>query len=305
MFDLSLYDPETLLLSITEDRLHGADWLSNAALGAMIALALNASAGDAEELRVSLRNYAREIAEARPSMAPITNKLGMLHSRLPCAVSLSELRAAATREASMLIKESRKAKKKLVDNARSIIGKPSTIFTYSDSSTVVDVILGVHAKNVVVTESRPQMEGRSLAQRLAGEAVNVLLVVDAAVAMFMEAADVAVVGADSVQHDGSFINKVGTRTLALAARDRNVPFYVVCDTSKFNVMNYLGGAIELEEKDPAEVAELDGVTVRNPYFEVVPGRLVTGIITELGLMEPLDIRRRMEEMRKQVEPLYR
>ena len=299
-----IYDAEKLIQSIAVDRYHGAEWLSSAALGTMIAIALNASADDADELREALKSYARRISESRPSMTPITNKLGMFYSRLPEEVALNELRAAATKSASMIIKESRKDRGRLVKNAESVLGEPDTVFTISDSSTVADVVLGVGAKNVVVTESRPQMEGRNLAERLAGDGVNVLLVVDAAAAMFMESADVAVVGADSVLHDGSFVNKVGTRIVALAARDQGVPFYVVCSTSKFNVMNYLGRGVELEEKDPSEVAEIEGVNVRNPYFEVVPGRLVTGIITEMGVMEPLDIRRRMEEMRKQVEPLY-
>ena len=301
----SIYDAEKLIQSIAVDRYHGAEWLSNAALGTMIAIALNASADDAEELREALKSYARRIAESRPSMTPITNKLGMFYSRLPEGAALNELRAAATKSASMIIKESRKDRSRLVKNAKSVLGEPDTVFTISDSSTVADVVLGVGVKNVVVTESRPQMEGRNLAERLAGEGVNVLLVVDAAAAMFMESADVAVVGADSVLYDGNVVNKVGTRIVALAARDQGVPFYVVCSTSKFNVMNYLGRGVELEEKDPAEVAEIEGVNVRNPYFEVVPGRLVTGIITEMGVMESLDIRRRMEEMRKQVEPLYR
>lgn len=300
-----LYDPERLLLSIAEDRLHGAEWLSNAALGTMIAYALNASADTADELREALSSYARRMAESRPSMTPITNKLGMFYSSLPEGATLSELRAEATKQASLMIKESRKDKGRLVEKAKNVLGDPDTVFTVSDSSTVADVILGLGAKNVVVTESRPQMEGRNLAERLAGKGINVLLVVDAAAAIFMESADVAVVGADSVLHDGSIVNKVGTRTAALAARDQDVPFYVVCSTYKFNVMNYLGRGVELEEKDPAEVAEIEGVEVRNPYFELVPGRLVTGIITERGVMEPLDIRGRMEEMRKQVEPLYR
>lgn len=300
----SIYDAEKLIQSIAVDRYHGAEWLSNAALGTMIAIALNAGADDADEFREALKSYARRIAESRPSMTPITNKLGMFCSRLPEGAALNELRAAATKSASMIIKESRKDRSRLVENAKSVLGEPDTVFTISDSGTVEDVVIGVGAKNVVVTESRPQMEGRHLAERLAGAGVNVLLVVDAAAAMFMESADVAVVGADSVLHDGSFVNKVGTRTVALAARDQGVPFYVVCSTSKFNVMNYLGRGVELEEKDPAEVAEIEGVNVRNPYFEVVPGRLVTGIITETGVMESLDIRRRMEEMRKQVEPLY-
>jgi len=300
-----IYDAEKLIQSIAVDRYHGAEWLSNAALGTMIAIALNASADDADELRETLKSYARRMAESRPSMTPITNKLGMFYSRLPEGAALNEFRAAATKSASMIIKESRKDRSRLVENAKSVLGEPATVFTISDSSTVADVVLGVGAKNVGATESRPQRAGRNLAERLAGEGVNVLLVVDAAAAMFMESADVAVVGADSVLYDGGFVNKVGTRMVALAARDQGVPFYVVCSTSKFNVMNYLGRGVELEEKDPPEVAELEGVNVRNPYFEVVPGRLVTGMITEMGVMEPLDIRRRMEEMRKQVEPLYR
>ena len=300
-----IYDVEKLMQSIAVDRYHGAEWLSNAALGTMIAVALNASADTADELREALMGCARKIAESRPSMTPITNKLGILYSRLPEVTTLSELRAEATKQASLMIKESRKDKGRLVESSRNVLGEPGTVFTVSDSSTVMDVVLGLGAKNIVVTESRPQMEGRNLAERLAGRGVNVLLVVDAAAAMFMESADVAVVGADSVLYDGSFVNKVGTRTAALAARDQGVPFYVVCSTYKFNVMNYLGRGVELEEKDPAEVAEIEGVEVRNPYFEVVPARLVTGIITEMGVMEPLDIRGRMEEMRKQVEPLYR
>ena len=299
-----IYDAEKLMQSIAVDRYHGAEWLSNAALGTMIAIALNAGADDADELREALKSYARRIAESRPSMTPITNKLGMFYSRLPEGAALNELRASATKSATMIIKESRRDRSRLVENAKSVLGEPDTVFTISNSSTVADVVLGVGAKNIVVTESRPQMEGRNLAQRLAGEGVNVLLVVDAAAAMFMESSNVAVVGADSVLYDGSFVNKVGTRIMALAARDQGLPFYVVCSTSKFNVMNYLGRGVELEEKDPSEVAEIEGVNVRNPYFEVVPGRLVTGIITEMGVMEPLDIRRRMEEMRKQVEPLY-
>ena len=299
-----IYDAEKLIQSIAMDRYHGAEWLSNAALGTMIAFALNAGANDADELREAMKSYARRIAESRPSMTPITNKLGMFYSRLPEGAALNELRASATKLATMIITESRKDRSRLVENAKSVLGEPETVFTISDSSAVADVVLGVGVKNVVVTESRPQMEGRNLAERLTGEGVNVLLVVDAAAAMFVESADVAVVGADSVLYDGSFINKIGTRIVALAARDQGVPFYVVCSTSKFNVMNYLGRGVEIEEKEPSEVAEIEGVNVRNPYFEVVPGRLVTGIITEMGVMEPLDIRRRMEEMRKQVEPLY-
>ena len=60
-----------------------------------------------------------------------------------------------------------------------------------------------------------------------------------------------------------------------------------------------------EEKTPDEVSEpMKNVIIKNPYFEVVPPELITGVVTEEGFMEPLDIRRKMESMRKYVEPLY-
>jgi translation initiation factor 2B subunit (eIF-2B alpha/beta/delta family) len=85
-----IYDAEKLMQSIAADRYHGAEWLSNAALGTMVAIALNAGADDADELRETLKSHARRIAESRPSMTPITNKLGMFYSRLPEGVTLSD-----------------------------------------------------------------------------------------------------------------------------------------------------------------------------------------------------------------------
>ncbi|NIN97957.1 MAG: hypothetical protein GTN93_23085, partial [Anaerolineae bacterium] len=119
-----LYDIEKLMQSIAMDRYHGAEWLSNAALGTMIAVALNASADTSDELREVLRRYARRIAESRPSMTPITNKLGTFYGRLPEGVPLNELRAEATKSASMIIKESRNNKGSIVENARNVLGEP-------------------------------------------------------------------------------------------------------------------------------------------------------------------------------------
>jgi translation initiation factor 2B subunit (eIF-2B alpha/beta/delta family) len=85
--------------------------------------------------------------------------------------------------------------------------------------------------------------------------------------------------------------------LGHAAKEHGVPFYVLCDTMKFNVLNYLGQEIELEEMDPEEVVKpTDNLRVRNFYFEVTPPELVTAIITEEGIMESLDIKLKMEEV---------
>jgi translation initiation factor eIF-2B subunit delta len=192
----------------------------------------------------------------------------------------------------------------MIEHMKGVIPGAETVFTYSYSSTVKEALIGLGVENVIVTESRPGNEGITLAKELAAEGVNVLTGVDGMVHMYMKAADAVIVGADSVQHDESFINKVGTKMLGYAAQELKVPFYVLCDTMKFNVLNYLGQEIELEEMDPAEVVEpRDNLRVRNFYFEVIPSELVTAIISEEGIMESIDIKLKMEELRKQVEPL--
>jgi translation initiation factor 2B subunit (eIF-2B alpha/beta/delta family) len=123
-------------------------------------------------------------------------------------------------------------------------------------------------------------------------------------AMFVEEAYAALVGADSVLADGSIVNKIGTRLLGLAAHDAELSFYVACGTSKFDLMNYIGRPPILEEKNPSEVVEeIKDVKVRNPYFEVTPANLISAIITEKGAMKPEETQIHMKSMRKYIDSL--
>lgn len=301
---MPVYNPGRLIESIRTDNVHGADWLSNAAVSVIATASLKEPATSVDDLHEKLWGYAIELAGSRPSMAPLVNKLGALFSRLDGIDDLREYRARATEISGLVVDESIQAKARMVEHLKTVVDDVETVFTYSNSFAVRQAIRELDVRKIIVTESRPQNEGVSLAEELASEGRDVLLGVDATVHMYMNAADVVLVGADSVQQDGSVINKVGTRMLAHAAKENAVPFYVLCDTMKFNVLNYLGQPVELEEKDPEEVAEpRENLRVRNIYFEVVPNELITAVITEDGVMEPLDIRQKMEELRKMVEPL--
>jgi translation initiation factor 2B subunit (eIF-2B alpha/beta/delta family) len=298
------YKPRRLIDQSSYDKVHVADWLSNTAVSVIATASLKEPAKTVDELHEVLWGYAIELAGCRPSMAPLVNKLGLMFSRLDGIDDLREYRARATEIAGGLLEESSDAKAKMIDHMKLVAHDVETVFTYSYSDTVKQAILGVGVENVIVTESRPGNEGIRLAKELAEEGVNVLTGVDGMVHMYMKLADMVLVGADSVQHNGSFINKVGTKMLGYAACEHGVPFYVLCDTMKFNVLNYLGQEIELEEMDPKEVVEpSDNLRVRNFYFELTPPELVTAFISEEGIMESIDIKRKMEELRKQVEPL--
>jgi translation initiation factor 2B subunit (eIF-2B alpha/beta/delta family) len=302
---MSSYNPEKLIEVIAEDNLHGADWLSNAAVGVLITAGLRESAESVDVLHERLWDLGVKLAASRPSMASLANKIGYLFSELDGVSELKQYRLKVSKVGTKIINSSKKNKKLIAVHLKTVAADAESVFTYSYSGTVVDVIREVGYRNIVVTESRPMFEGTRLAKELGEEGYNVLLVVDGAAGMYVSAADVCLIGADSVQYNGSAVNKVGSKLLAYAAKDNGIPFYVLCDTSKFNVLNYLGDTLELEEKTPDEVSEpLKNVTIKNPYFEVIPPELITGVITEEGLMEPLDIRQKMESMRKYVEPLY-
>jgi len=95
-------------------------------------------------------------------------------------------------------------------------------------------------------------------------------------------------GADRICADGALVNGVGTYLVALAAQRAELPFYALCETLKFDP-RLPSTAVELEEKEAAEVAPEgslpEGVTVRNPYFDITPADLITGIVTEEGLVK--------------------
>jgi methylthioribose-1-phosphate isomerase len=103
--------------------------------------------------------------------------------------------------------------------------------------------------------------------------------------------DVVLVGADRVAANGDTANKVGTYPLAVLAARHGIPFYVCAPTSSVDLATADGSAIVIEERSPDEVLEFRGVRiappgtdVRNPAFDVTPAELITGIITEEGVL---------------------
>ena len=94
------------------------------------------------------------------------------------------------------------------------------------------------------------------------------------------------VGADRVCADGKVINGIGTYPLALACEKAGIPFYVLCETLKFDP-RLSSHQVDLEEKEPSEIAESGrlppAVRVKNPHFDITPLELVTAVVTEKGL----------------------
>ena len=102
--------------------------------------------------------------------------------------------------------------------------------------------------------------------------------------------DCVIVGADRIAANGDVANKIGTYTVAILAKEHNLPFYVAAPISTIDLSLSDGSLIPIEERDAREITHLKdiqlapaGIAVRNPAFDVTPHRLVTAIITERGV----------------------
>ena len=102
-----------------------------------------------------------------------------------------------------------------------------------------------------------------------------------------------VVGADRIASNGDSANKIGTYTVAIAAKYHNIPFYIAAPTSTIDISIKTGKEIPIEERSHEEVTHINGdwicakdVDIINPGFDVTPNELITGIITEKGILKP-------------------
>jgi translation initiation factor 2B subunit (eIF-2B alpha/beta/delta family) len=252
---------------IREDRDHGARQL---ALEALRALAEVAPGASGEELR----ECARALVLARPMMAAIENAMALAWERYEAAGDAGQAVADA-------IERLEAAADGMAATARGVIPR-DTLITLTYSSAVIEVLGRLRPRHVIVSESRPLHEGLRMARALAGQGISLTLITEAQMALFVREAEAVVVGADSVRPDGSFVNKVGTHLLALAARAEKVPLYVLADTLKVAAPSQ-PQRFAVEEGERREVTRERWLEVRNVYFEVTPARLVTAYVTEEGV----------------------
>jgi methylthioribose-1-phosphate isomerase len=145
------------------------------------------------------------------------------------------------------------------------------------------------ALHVFVDETRPLLQGARLTMfELHEGGVPCTLIVDSAAAITMQRKNIraVVVGADRIARNGDTANKIGTYGVAIAAAHHGIPFYVAAPRSTFDFALDTGAAIPIEERSPDEVRIAAEDDVYNPAFDVTPGRLITGFITEYGVVHP-------------------
>ena len=172
----------------------------------------------------------------------------------------------------------------------------------ADYGTALAVIFAAHEQgtpvHVFADETRPLLQGARLtAWELKGRGIPVTLICDnmAAQVMCEGKIQLVVVGADRIASNGDTANKIGTYGVAVLAHAHGIPFYVAAPSSTFDLSIPDGAAIPIEQRDPREITHgfgrqtaPDGIDVYNPAFDVTPAKLIAGIITEKGVISPVD-----------------
>jgi methylthioribose-1-phosphate isomerase len=235
----------------------------------------------------------------------------MIRAARPTAVNLAwavdrVLGAAdAEAEALAILDEDREACRRIGEHGRAELPRARRVLTLCNTGWLATggwgTALGiVYAKaaagepvEVLACETRPLLQGARLtAWELQHEGIPVTVLTEGAAAarLAQGGVDAVIVGADRVAANGDTANKIGTYALAIAAHHHGVPFYVAVPRSTLDPRTPDGAAIEIEQRDGAEVRAAAGlpdeVAVWNPAFDVTPAALVTAIVCDAGVLRP-------------------
>jgi ribose 1,5-bisphosphate isomerase len=167
-----------------------------------------------------------------------------------------------------------------------------TIFTHCHSSTATLMLLKAKqdGKNfkVICTETRPKLQGRITACKLAENDIDVTFIVDSASRAYISKADFVIVGADAITPNGDVVNKIGTSGLAVLAHDAHKQFYVISELLKLDTTTHYNEFENVEQRDPADIWKdaPQKIAIHNPAFDVTPYRYIHSIICEKGIIPP-------------------
>jgi methylthioribose-1-phosphate isomerase len=264
--------------------------------------------------RATLRGGANALINSRPTAVNLRWAVDRVMARYNEIGDLSEdgdaIAAAMREEADAIVMEATTDHGRLATFGLEVLpspeDRPVRVLTHCNTGplacgqfgTALGVVQAAHHAerpiHVWVDETRPYLQGARLTTwELAQAGVPHTLIPDVAAGHLMAngEVDVILVGADRVAANGDTANKVGTYTLAVLAARHGIPFYVCAPTSSVDLATSTGSGIVIEERKAEEVLEFRGVRiappgtqVRNPAFDVTPAELISGIITEEGVI---------------------
>jgi len=217
-----------------------------------------------------------------------------------------ELKIGLEYEALAITQEDEQINRKMGQHGETLLADGARVLTHCNAGALATAgygtALGViraaveGGKNIAVIadETRPFLQGARLtAWELQKDGIPVTLICDNMAGYLMQQGEIdcVIVGADRIAANGDVANKIGTYTVAVLAKEHQLPFYVAAPISTIDLNLSDGSHIPIEERDSREITHIkeqqlapEGIVVRNPAFDVTPNHLVTAIITENGVV---------------------
>jgi methylthioribose-1-phosphate isomerase len=266
--------------------------------------------------RSTVRRACEMLGATRPTAVNLKWALDRILAKADGTAAGEALGQALVEEAQAIWDEDRDMCRRIGEAGLPLIPDGATVHTHCNAGALATGGIGTalapiylaHAGGrrvqVVADETRPLLQGSRLtAWELTRAGIPTTVIGDGMAASRLRRGDITcvIVGADRIARNGDVANKIGTYPLALAARAHGVPFYVAAPRSTFDPGTPDGGAIPIEVRRDEEIRSHPGsssgalvpadAAVWNPAFDVTPADLVTGYLTDAGLLTRDDLGR--------------
>ncbi len=285
---------------IRNKEIKGSTQAAIEAMNALVHAIHDVKASSIEEIENEVREWGKILLSSRPSNIMLANSIRYVLNKLRDlkTYDFNEAVNYVTKDVAELSEKINEAVNTITLIASRRIEDGDVILTHSLSTTVLKTLFTAYDSgkkiSVIVTESRPDFEGRITASQLASRGIPVTLIVDSAVRYVMKDVDKVIIGAEAVAANGAVVNKIGTSVVAMVAYEARVRVHVLAGTYKFSPETMIGLPIKIEERDPSVILPddirtsygLSSVKVRAPIYDLTPPEYIDMIITEKGVFPP-------------------
>ncbi|KAA6453126.1 S-methyl-5-thioribose-1-phosphate isomerase [Bacillus swezeyi] len=303
---LHLTTKEDIYDAIQTLKVRGAPAIGITAAFGLALCAQNIDTADVLEFQRELRKLKDELNQARPTAVNLSWALRRLVTCAEGARSVNEAKTDLIHEAIQIQIEDEETCRQIGQNALQLFKSGDNIMTICNAGSIATSRYGTALSpfylaktkdldlHIYACETRPVLQGARLtAWELMQGGIDVTLITDSMAAHTMKEKNISavIVGADRIAKNGDTANKIGTYGLAILAKSFQIPFFIAAPLSTFDISISSGDDIPIEERDPDEIRQIagtqiapKGVPVFNPAFDITPNHLISGIITEKGII---------------------
>jgi methylthioribose-1-phosphate isomerase len=299
-------DYRSVASAIKELKIRGAPAIGVAGGYAVVLGALKIKSMERGEFLKKLQGVIDTIASTRPTARNLFFALERMKKASGSLKNTQDIKKALVAEAVKIHKEEAEATRQISLFGSKLLKDGWTVLTHCNTGplattgygTALGVIITAQKKGkkieVLADETRPLLQGARLTTwELTQAGVPVTLITDSMAGYFMRGGGVncVITGADRIAANGDTANKIGTYTLAVLAKENNIPFYIAAPVSTIDISIKTGDKIPIEERKAEEVTHFqvkriapEGINAANPAFDVTPHKYITAIITDKGII---------------------